>query len=82
MSDRRRAAPTFACARLHAGLGMLAASRTWPRLARSVEKRAMAALCADLSSGAWEQQYGQLRRLPTYDGALRLVVSRTASGLI
>ncbi|MFZ2050766.1 MAG: methyltransferase domain-containing protein [Solirubrobacteraceae bacterium] len=59
-----------------------AAQSVWPRLAEGVEKRAMAALRADLSSGAWEQLYGHLRGLPTYDGTLRLVVSRTASGLI
>ncbi len=52
-----------------------------PHLAKGVETRAMAALRADLSRGAWEQRDGRLRRLPTYDGALRLVVSRTALGL-
>jgi hypothetical protein len=40
-----------------------AAQSVWPRLAEGVEKRAMAALRTDLSSGAWEQQYGQLADL-------------------
>jgi SAM-dependent methyltransferase len=58
------------------------AQSVWPRLPEGVEERAVATLRADLGSGVWEQRYGQLRCLPTYDGALRLVVSRTASGSI
>lgn len=52
-----------------------AAQSVWPRLPAGVEERAIAALQRDLASGAWDERHGELRRQPTYHGALRLVVS-------
>lgn len=36
---------------------------------------ALDALRADLASGAWDARYGELRRTPTFDGSLRLLIS-------
>lgn len=47
----------------------------WGRLARGVEDRAVAALSADLESGAWDERHGEMRGLASYDGGLRLVIS-------
>ncbi|HEV3320328.1 MAG TPA: methyltransferase domain-containing protein [Solirubrobacteraceae bacterium] len=55
-----------------------AAQSVWPRLPEGVEQRALAALSADLASGAWDARHGHLRAQPTYDGGLRLVVVRGA----
>jgi SAM-dependent methyltransferase len=52
-----------------------AAQSVWPRLPEGVEQRALAALSADLASGAWDARHGYLRAQPAYDGGLRLVVS-------
>ncbi|MGO8874089.1 MAG: hypothetical protein ACLQPH_22300 [Acidimicrobiales bacterium] len=38
------------------------------------EQRAVDALEADLRSGRWDDRLGHFRRLPHYDGAIRLVV--------
>jgi hypothetical protein len=40
------------------------------------ESAAVAALRHDLDSGRWDQSFGHLRSQPTFDGALRLLVSR------
>jgi len=53
-----------------------AAQSVWPRLPDGVEQRALAALSADLASGAWDERHGHLRAQPAYDGGLRLVISR------
>lgn len=42
---------------------------------RRVVGRAMARLRADLDSGAWEERYGALRSLDSFDAGLRLVVA-------
>jgi SAM-dependent methyltransferase len=52
-----------------------AAQSVWPRLSEGVEQRALAALAADLASGAWDARHGHLRAQPAYDGGLRLIVS-------
>jgi hypothetical protein len=52
-----------------------AAQSVWPRLPDGVEQRTLAALSADLASGAWDERHGHLRTQTTYDGGLRLVVS-------
>jgi hypothetical protein len=52
-----------------------AAQSVWPRLPEGVERRAVAALSADLASGEWDARPGHLRARPAYDGGLRLVVS-------
>lgn len=57
------------------------AQSVWPRLPSGVQERALAALEADLHSGVWDERYGDLRRRPCYEGALRLVLSRSTTGL-
>jgi SAM-dependent methyltransferase len=52
-----------------------AAQSAWSRLPDGVEERALAELARDLESGAWDERYGEWRRLSDYDGGLRLVVS-------
>jgi SAM-dependent methyltransferase len=39
-------------------------------------ERGLAALRADLASGAWDARHGELRRRPEYIGSLRLIVAR------
>jgi SAM-dependent methyltransferase len=51
------------------------AQSVWPRLSEGVEQRALAALSADLDSGAWDERHGHLRVQSAYDGGLRLVMS-------
>ncbi len=52
-----------------------AAQSVWLRLPDGAEQRALAALSADLASGAWDERHGHLRAQPAYDGSLRLVVA-------
>ena len=51
------------------------AQSIWPRLPPGVEQRAIRALEADLTSGAWDARHGRLRREPGYHGLLVLVIS-------
>jgi SAM-dependent methyltransferase len=46
----------------------------WGFVEPAVEERIVAALAADLKSGAWNARYGHLRTQPWFDGAMRLVV--------
>lgn len=48
----------------------------WSFLGPGVEARIVAALAADLASGAWDQDYGYLRGQPTIHCQLRLIVAR------
>ncbi|MBO3681387.1 SAM-dependent methyltransferase [Streptomyces sp. NEAU-YJ-81] len=52
------------------------AQSAWGFIEPGVAERAMAALAADLASGAWDERYGHLRTEPEFDGAVRLIVSR------
>ena len=52
-----------------------AAQSAWPRLPPGVEKRAIAALAADLASGEWDRRYGHLRDADSFDAALRLITT-------
>jgi SAM-dependent methyltransferase len=51
------------------------AQSAWGFVDPGVAERAMAALAADLASGAWDERYGHLRTEPEFDGAVRLIVS-------
>jgi SAM-dependent methyltransferase len=53
-----------------------AAQSSWTLLAPGVEQRIVARLGADLASGAWDAEHGHLRERDSFDGSLRLVVSR------
>ncbi len=51
------------------------AQSVWARLAPGAEDRIVAQLARDLDSGAWDAEYGPLRAVDAYYGALRLVIS-------
>lgn len=57
-------------------LGVRRSQSAWGFLEAGVEDRIVAALAADLASGAWDARYGHLRRQPFFDGAVRLIVRR------
>lgn len=48
----------------------------WAFLPDGAEDRAVARLTADLADGTWDLRYGHLRAQTSYEGSLRLVVSR------
>ncbi|MEY2442725.1 MAG: hypothetical protein QOJ46_2151 [bacterium] len=52
-----------------------ASQSMWTLLAPGVERRIVARLAADLASGVWDADHGDLRSRETFDGSLRLVVS-------
>jgi SAM-dependent methyltransferase len=52
------------------------AQSSWGFVSPEVEPRFVAALSADLASGAWDARYGHWRDMPTYDGSRRLIISR------
>lgn len=52
-----------------------ASQSMWELLPVGVEARIVERLSAALESGAWDAEYGYLRALDNYDGALRLVIS-------
>jgi SAM-dependent methyltransferase len=47
----------------------------WALLDPGVEDRIVARLATALDSGAWDDEYGHLRKLDAFDGSLRIVVS-------
>jgi SAM-dependent methyltransferase len=55
--------------------GVRRAQSGWSFLGPGVEDRAVAALAADLASGAWDARWGGLRTQPAYLGSLRLLVA-------
>ncbi len=55
-----------------------AAQSMWALLPAGVEDRIVERLAASLSSGEWDAEHGDLRKLTEYEGALRLVVSAPA----
>jgi hypothetical protein len=56
-----------------------AAQSGWGLLEPGEDEAFEARLRADLDSGAWDEHHGHLRTQPTYEGSLRLVVSRVAA---
>jgi hypothetical protein len=46
----------------------------WGFIEPAVEERIVAALAADLESGAWDARHGHWRRQPFFEGAVRLIV--------
>jgi SAM-dependent methyltransferase len=48
----------------------------WAFVQPGVEDRFVSALGDDLRSGKWDERHGSWRRLPNYDGSLRIVVAR------
>jgi SAM-dependent methyltransferase len=56
--------------------GAQRAISTWSFVGPEAHARFMRHLTADLESGAWDRKYGHLRRQPTLNGALRLIIRR------
>ena len=54
------------------------AQSAWTFLPDGVEQRFVATLADDLRSGAWDRRFGEWRARPTFEGALRLIVSTPA----
>lgn len=52
-----------------------AAQSVWKFIAPGVEARFEQHLKADLASGAWDRKYAHFRTMPTFHGALRLVIA-------
>lgn len=56
------------------------AQSAWGFVDKEIEKRFSRTLAEDLRLGIWEERYGEWRNKPFYEGSLRLIVSRPASG--
>jgi len=56
--------------------GARRANSAWSFVDASVAERFETELRADIESGAWDANYGELRTAPSFDGSLRLIVSR------
>jgi SAM-dependent methyltransferase len=54
-----------------------AVTSVWSQVGRAVEERAVAALGADLASGAWHDRHGDLLALEASDQGARIVVAET-----
>jgi SAM-dependent methyltransferase len=56
--------------------GARAANSAWSFVGAEVEERFVRELSRALEDGTWDKRYGWLRTRPTFDGSLRLVISR------
>ena len=54
--------------------GARAADPAWGRVDDLTARRSVAALRTALETGAWDDRYGPLRRRPTLDGSVVLLV--------
>ncbi|MGV8997816.1 MAG: class I SAM-dependent methyltransferase [Parvibaculaceae bacterium] len=52
-----------------------AAQSSWGFIDKALETRFVERLTDDLASGAWDERYGTMRTMPSFDGSLRMVVS-------
>ncbi len=58
-----------------------ASQSAWSFVSEQDQLRFVKTLSDDLKSGAWDRNYGEWRSKPTFEGSLRLIVSRpTANG--
>ena len=55
------------------------AQSSWGFVDQADQYSAVSQLRHDLKTGAWDKRFGHLRRLPQYDGALRLITSNMPS---
>jgi hypothetical protein len=55
-----------------------ASQSLWPLIGREAEERIVGRLAADLESGLWDERYGDLRAMESFEGSLRLVISEPA----
>jgi len=51
-----------------------AAQSAWGFVGEEIKARFVNELSRDFTSGAWDARYGAWRRLPSYEGSLRLIV--------
>jgi SAM-dependent methyltransferase len=65
---------------LHLDPEVRRASSGWHRIDPEEAERGLAALRADLESGAWDERHGHFRTAPELDVGLRLVVAEKAAG--
>jgi len=56
-----------------------AATSGWMLADADAVRRGVDKLAADLSSGAWDERYGELRHQPERIGAVRLIIARPAA---
>jgi hypothetical protein len=56
--------------------GARKANSAWSFVTADIHARFERSLGADLASGAWDARYGHLRRQPSFDGSLKLIVGR------
>jgi SAM-dependent methyltransferase len=56
--------------------GARRANSAWSFVEAQAEARFVDRLDADLRAGAWDQEHGALRSLPSFEGSLRLLVGR------
>lgn len=59
--------------------GVFRSQSSWSFVEEEVRQRFVRTLGDDLRSGAWDRKYGHWRRMPSFEGSLRLVV-RVAPG--
>jgi hypothetical protein len=57
-----------------------ASQSIWELLKPPAVDRIFARLAADLESGKWDAEYGDLREQESYEGSLRLIISEPVSG--
>lgn len=55
-----------------------ASQSLWPLIGGEAEERIIGRLAADLASGLWDERYGYLREMESFEGSLRLVISEPA----
>jgi hypothetical protein len=51
------------------------AQSAWGFITKKEQTRSVERLGADLGSGAWDRKYGEWRKMPFFEGSLRLIVS-------
>jgi hypothetical protein len=57
-----------------------AAQSAWGFITKEEQARTVAKLADELASGAWDKKYSQWLRMPSFEGSLRLIVSRPKEG--
>lgn len=59
--------------------GARSACSGWSFVPSAAVERFVARLRRDLDEGTWDRRYGHLRKQPSFDGPLRLLVCRSTS---
>ena len=52
------------------------AQSAWGFVTEAAQARFVKNLADDLASGAWDKKYGHWRKMPHFEGSLRLIISR------